>query len=95
MVQLLDEPDAVEVAEIQIESSHQNKGIGSRILLGTLARAHERNKPVRLSVGLKNIRALRLYIRLAFEQIYGARRSSAAEAKLLPKLRSWRIRRRS
>ena len=29
MIQLFDQPDAVEVGEIQIQPSHQNQGIGS------------------------------------------------------------------
>ena len=44
MIQLFDQPDAVEVGEIQIQPSHQNQGIGSRVLQDTIARVHERGR---------------------------------------------------
>jgi ribosomal protein S18 acetylase RimI-like enzyme len=69
MIQLFDQPDAVEVGEIQIQPSHQNQGIGSRVLKDTIARFHEQRKKVLLSVALKNERAYRLYQRLGFQKI--------------------------
>lgn len=69
MIQLFDQPDAVEVGEIQIQPSHQNQGIGSRVLQDTIARAHEQRKKVLLSVALKNERAYRLYQRMGFQKI--------------------------
>ena len=69
MIQLFDQPDAVEVGEIQIEPRHQNEGIGSRVLQETVARAHKQRKRVLLSVGLKNARALQLYQRLGFQKV--------------------------
>ena len=57
MIQLFDQPDAVEVGEIQIQRSHQNEGIGSRVLQDTIARVHEQRKKVLLSVAVKNERA--------------------------------------
>ena len=36
MIQLFDQPDAVEVGEIQIQPSYQKEGIGSRVLQDTL-----------------------------------------------------------
>jgi ribosomal protein S18 acetylase RimI-like enzyme len=69
MIQLFDEPDAVEVGEIQIEPSHQNQGIGSRVLKDTIARVHEQRKKVLLSVALKNERAYHLYQRLGFQKV--------------------------
>jgi ribosomal protein S18 acetylase RimI-like enzyme len=69
MIQFFGRPDAVEVAEIQIQPSHQNQGIGSRILKDTIARAHAKRKKVVLSVALKNERAYRLYQRLGFQKV--------------------------
>ena len=69
MIQLFDQPDAVEVGEIQIQPSHQNQGIGSRVLKDTIARVHEQRKKVLLSVALKNERAYRLYQRLGFQNV--------------------------
>jgi ribosomal protein S18 acetylase RimI-like enzyme len=69
MVQLLNRLDAVEIGEIQIQPSHQNRGIGSHILRDTIARAHAMRKPVLLSVGLKNHHAFRLYERLGFRKL--------------------------
>lgn len=66
MVQLLVESDAVEVAEIQIDPSHQGRGIGTNVLLDVIADARARGREVRLSVGLKNQKAIRLYERLGF-----------------------------
>jgi ribosomal protein S18 acetylase RimI-like enzyme len=69
MIQLLESPDAIEVGEIQIEPSHQNQKIGSRVLRDMIARAHERRKKVVLSVALKNDRAYQLYKRLGFQKV--------------------------
>jgi ribosomal protein S18 acetylase RimI-like enzyme len=69
MIQLFDQPDAVEVGEIQIQPSHQNQGIGSRVLKDTIARVHEQRKKVLLSVALKNERAYQLYQRLGFQKV--------------------------
>ena len=57
MIQLFDQPDAIEVGEIQIQPSHQNQGIGSRVLQDTIARVHDQRKKVLLSVALKNEQA--------------------------------------
>ena len=32
MIQLFDQPDAIEVGEIQIQPSHQGRGIGTRLM---------------------------------------------------------------
>jgi ribosomal protein S18 acetylase RimI-like enzyme len=69
MVQLFDEPDAVDVAEIQVHPAQQNRGIGSRVLMDVIINSHRSRKCVRLSVGLKNERALRLYERLGFRRV--------------------------
>jgi len=69
MIQLFDRPDRVEIGEIQIQPSHQNRGIGTRILMDTIAHAHGERKKVSLSVGLKNVRAFRLYQRLGFRKV--------------------------
>ena len=69
MIQLFENPDSVEVGEIQIEPDHQNQTIGSRLLCDTIARAREQGKKVILSVALKNYRAYRLYERLGFQKV--------------------------
>jgi ribosomal protein S18 acetylase RimI-like enzyme len=69
MVQLFEQPDAMEIGEIQIQPSHQNRGTGSRVLRDIIARAHEQRKKVLLNVALKNDRAYRLYARLGFRQV--------------------------
>ena len=69
MIQLFDEPDAIEIGEIQIQPSYQNRGIGTRLLRDTIDRAHEQRKKVSLSVALKNERAYRLYARLGFQKV--------------------------
>jgi ribosomal protein S18 acetylase RimI-like enzyme len=69
MIQLFHRPDEVEIGEIQIRPSQQNRGIGSRVLKDTIAQAHQRQKKVVLSVALKNERAFRLYERLGFQKV--------------------------
>ena len=69
MIQLFENQDSIEVSEIQIEPNRQNQKIGSRVLLDTIARAHEQRKKVLLSVALKNDRAYRLYERLGFQKV--------------------------
>ncbi len=69
MIQLFDSPDSVEVGEIQIELSHQNRGIGAALLRDVTTRAHRQRKTVLLSVGLQNHGALRLYQRLGFRLV--------------------------
>jgi ribosomal protein S18 acetylase RimI-like enzyme len=69
MIQLFEEPDAVEVGEIQIQPGDQGRGIGTRILQDIIARAHAHGKKVVLSTGLKNHRAYRLYKRLGFRRV--------------------------
>jgi ribosomal protein S18 acetylase RimI-like enzyme len=68
MVQVFDLPDAFEVGEIQVQPKHQGLGIGTRVLEDIIALAHADRKAVRLSVALKNERALRLYERLGFRR---------------------------
>lgn len=59
----------MEVAEIQIDPRHQNRGIGTSVLLDVIAEASARGRDVRLSVGLENERAVRLYERLGFVSV--------------------------
>ena len=68
MIQLFDHPDSIEIGEIQIQPSYQNRGIGTRLLRDTIDRAHEQHKKVSLSVALKNERAYRLYERFGFQR---------------------------
>ncbi len=69
MIQIFESPDIVEVGEIQIELSHQNRGIGTTMLRDVIERAHRQRKAVRLSLGLQNHGALRLYQRLGFRLV--------------------------
>ena len=69
MIQIFDEANAVEVAEIQVHPAAQNRGVGTAVLKDVIARAHERRKSVQLRVGLKNERAYRLYERLGFRRV--------------------------
>jgi ribosomal protein S18 acetylase RimI-like enzyme len=69
MVQILDQKDFVELAEIQILPAHQNHGIGRRILSDIVNQAHKRGKSVKLSVALKNERAYDFYQRCGFQKV--------------------------
>ena len=69
MVQLFDDAGAVEVGEIQVLPRHQNRGVGTRVLMDIIADADQHLKCVRLSVGLKNDKAFRLYQRLGFRRV--------------------------
>jgi ribosomal protein S18 acetylase RimI-like enzyme len=69
MIQLLERPDAVEIGEIQIQPTHQGRGIGTRLLRDTIALAHAQRKKVTLSTGSKNHRAFALYQRLGFRHV--------------------------
>ena len=69
MIQLFEEANTLEVGEIQIQPAAQNRGVGTAVLKDVIARAHEGRKSVRLSVGLKNERAYRLYERLGFHRV--------------------------
>ena len=69
MIQVFDQQDGIEVGEIQIQPSHQNRGIGTRVLTDAVTRGHEQGKKILLSVALKNERAYRLYQRLGFQKL--------------------------
>jgi GNAT superfamily N-acetyltransferase len=60
-------PDHLFVAEIQIDPSHQGRGIGTVIMGELIAEATSRRIPVRLQV-LRRSRARRWYERLGFAQ---------------------------
>lgn len=66
MVQIFEEADALEVGELQIQPDGQNHGLGTAVLQDLIARAHGMEKSVKLSLGLKNEKAYRLYQRLGF-----------------------------
>ena len=69
MVQIFDEGNSVEVAEIQILPEFQDRGIGTHVLRDILKMAHSSRKSVTLSTGRMNARAIRLYQRLGFELV--------------------------
>lgn len=68
MVQILESPQSVEVAEIQICPECQGQGLGTRVLSDVVDVAAKRKKPVSLYLGLKNLRAYDLYRRLGFRE---------------------------
>jgi ribosomal protein S18 acetylase RimI-like enzyme len=69
MIQELELPDSVEVAEIQVLPGFQNRGIGRQVLQDTINRALTTDRYVVLSLGLRNHGALRLYERLGFREL--------------------------
>ena len=69
MIQILDQAGAVEIGELQIQPSHQNRGIGTRILSDVVNQAHKRGKAVTLSVALHNERANQFYQRCGFRHV--------------------------
>ena len=69
MIQILDQTGFVEIGELQIQPSHQNRGIGSRILSDIVNQAHKRGKNVKLSVALNNERAYEFYQRCGFQHV--------------------------
>jgi ribosomal protein S18 acetylase RimI-like enzyme len=68
MIQILDQTDFVEIAELQIQPSHQYRGIAGRILGDIVNQAHKRGKSVQLSVALKNDRAYEFFTRYGFQE---------------------------
>jgi len=69
MVQLLDQTGFVEIGEIEIQPSHQNRGIGGRIVSDIVDQAHKRGKVVKVSVALKDERAYWFYQRHGFRPV--------------------------
>lgn len=68
VLQLFDSADSVEIGEIQVLPTHQNCGVGSRILSDVIEHANEKGKPASLHLGLRNEGAFRLYRWLGFEE---------------------------
>ncbi len=66
MVQVLEDKESVEIAEIQILPEFQCKGIGTQLLAEIVEGAHSNRRSATLSVGKKNGRAIALYRRLGF-----------------------------
>ena len=69
MIQRVEHSDEVEIAEIQIDPSHQSRGIGTGVLLDVISTARARGHDVRLSVGLTNQKAINLDERLGFTSV--------------------------
>ena len=69
MIQLLEDQDGVEIRELQVDPCHQGQGIGTSVLLDVIRDASARGQDIRLSVGLKNQQAVRLYERLGFSSV--------------------------
>lgn len=69
MIQLHETSGTVVIHEIQMRPSEQRRGLGTRLVRDTQARAHASGRSVQLSVALKNDGALRLYSRLGFDEV--------------------------
>src|SRR5688500_11603110 len=69
MVQILDQPDAVEVGEIQIQPSHQNRGIGTCVIRDVISAARDHRKTGRLSSRLKKEKASQPDQRIGFRLV--------------------------
>jgi ribosomal protein S18 acetylase RimI-like enzyme len=69
MIQILDQAGSVEIGEMEIEPSQQNRGIGGRIMSDIINQAHKRGKSVVVSVALKNDHAYRFCERHGFRQV--------------------------
>ena len=63
-----EEPDHLWLREIQIAPSHQNQGIGTKLLTKVMGEAKTSGVPIRLRVLTEN-RAKALYVRLGFKDI--------------------------
>jgi GNAT superfamily N-acetyltransferase len=68
MLQMFDQTGVVEIAEIQVQLSHQNRGIASRILADIIDQTHKRGKTVVLFVPLHNERAYDFGLHRGFSQ---------------------------
>jgi len=62
---------AVRLVHIMVLAQYRGQGIGSAILHTLLAVSDAAGKPLRLSVAVRNGRALQLYERLGFQRIGG------------------------
>lgn len=69
MIQTFEGSEAVEVEEIQILPSFQNRGIGRQVLQDVIDDAQKLQRSVFLSLGLRNEAAHRLYKSLGFREI--------------------------
>lgn len=69
MIQLLEIGDAIEIAEIQVQPSHQGRGIGTGVLMDVMARGHAERKRLVLRTSVENHRAIALYERLGFQHV--------------------------
>lgn len=65
-LQVVEEKDGIEVAELHLLQDCRGRGIGSSILRGLLADCQERGCALRLGCFKENHRALDLYQRLGF-----------------------------
>ena len=82
MIQITEHDHATEVGEIQLQPSHQGRGIGTRLLRDAMERAHAQGKKLCLSTGLQNHRAVKLYERLGFRHLSPSETHFHMESKL-------------
>lgn len=68
MLQLAEREGDVVLAEVQLLPAEQNRGLGTQLVVDVVARARAQGRDTVLSTGLKNERAVQLYLRLGFEE---------------------------
>ena len=70
MVQVFEEVESVEIAELQVLPEFQCRGVGTHVLSKIIEGAHASGRSATLSVGRKNDRAIGLYHRLGFSLVH-------------------------
>lgn len=63
--------DEIFLVNIMVLAKHRKKGIGSAILEELLAESNQSHKPLRLTVGVNNTSAFRLYETFGFQRLGG------------------------
>ena len=80
MYQLYQHDDHLWLAEIQIATKYQNNGIGAKVMVELITKAHKLGLPLRLRVLNENHRAQSLYQRLGFRHIKVTKHHHVMEA---------------
>lgn len=69
MLQIFDRDGLVAIGDLQIDPSHQERGIGGRVLSDVVEQAHKRGKTVTASVDIANERAYWFLLHHGFRQV--------------------------
>ena len=67
-LKVFEDSEKIELIQIQLEPSHQGKGIGREVINSIIEKSIREGKPLALSV-LKGNRARKLYERLGFKKV--------------------------